>query len=100
MTPGIVRAFRFASTAARLVPLAVSMPIARGVGRLAGRLDGDRRRLVARNLQRVVGPELNGRQLQRSVSRVFASYADYYLCLLYTSPSPRDQRGSRMPSSA
>ena len=22
------------------------------------------------------------------------------LCLLYTSPSPRDQRGSRMPSSA
>eukprot|EP00829_Urostomides_striatus_P018636 TRINITY_DN6830_c0_g1_i1.p1 TRINITY_DN6830_c0_g1~~TRINITY_DN6830_c0_g1_i1.p1 ORF type:complete len:495 (-),score=139.57 TRINITY_DN6830_c0_g1_i1:15-1499(-) len=25
---------------------------------------------------------------------------DYYTCLLYTSPSPRDQRGSRMPSSA
>ena len=26
--------------------------------------------------------------------------ADMYTCLLYTSPSPRDQRGSRMPSSA
>ena len=25
---------------------------------------------------------------------------DAYVCLLYTSPSPRDQRGSRMPSSA
>ena len=25
---------------------------------------------------------------------------DYLTCLLYTSPSPRDQRGSRMPSSA
>ena len=25
---------------------------------------------------------------------------DYDSCLLYTSPSPRDQRGSRMPSSA
>ena len=25
---------------------------------------------------------------------------DYRPCLLYTSPSPRDQRGSRMPSSA
>ena len=25
---------------------------------------------------------------------------DFYNCLLYTSPSPRDQRGSRMPSSA
>ena len=24
----------------------------------------------------------------------------YLFCLLYTSPSPRDQRGSRMPSSA
>ena len=24
----------------------------------------------------------------------------WYYCLLYTSPSPRDQRGSRMPSSA
>ena len=24
----------------------------------------------------------------------------YLDCLLYTSPSPRDQRGSRMPSSA
>ena len=24
----------------------------------------------------------------------------YHICLLYTSPSPRDQRGSRMPSSA
>ena len=26
--------------------------------------------------------------------------ADPSICLLYTSPSPRDQRGSRMPSSA
>ena len=25
---------------------------------------------------------------------------DKEICLLYTSPSPRDQRGSRMPSSA
>ena len=27
-------------------------------------------------------------------------FTDFYTCLLYTSPSPRDQRGSRMPSSA
>ena len=26
--------------------------------------------------------------------------SDAFICLLYTSPSPRDQRGSRMPSSA
>ena len=29
-----------------------------------------------------------------------SKWADIYDCLLYTSPSPRDQRGSRMPSSA
>ena len=28
------------------------------------------------------------------------NYVNYWRCLLYTSPSPRDQRGSRMPSSA
>ena len=30
----------------------------------------------------------------------YVSGAGAYTCLLYTSPSPRDQRGSRMPSSA
>ena len=29
-----------------------------------------------------------------------AATQEYKSCLLYTSPSPRDQRGSRMPSSA
>ena len=29
-----------------------------------------------------------------------AAIEAYDTCLLYTSPSPRDQRGSRMPSSA
>ena len=28
------------------------------------------------------------------------SLADYQICLLYTSPSPRDRTRSRMPSSA
>ena len=28
------------------------------------------------------------------------SFDKHKACLLYTSPSPRDQRGSRMPSSA
>ena len=31
---------------------------------------------------------------------VFDKYGEASFCLLYTSPSPRDQRGSRMPSSA
>ena len=36
--------------------------------------------------------------LNLSVLREIDDKADF--CLLYTSPSPRDQRGSRMPSSA
>ena len=36
-----------------------------------------------------------------AVSRkLFASVEEYIDCLLYTSPSPRDMRRSRMPSSA
>ena len=42
--------------------------------------------------------------LQRDVEMINRSDADWFhidiICLLYTSPSPRDQRGSRMPSSA
>ena len=35
-----------------------------------------------------------------SVEEERKSTTDDEICLLYTSPSPRDQRGSRMPSSA
>ena len=36
-----------------------------------------------------------------TVHRILQTFCEKkYVCLLYTSPSPRDQRGSRMPSSA
>ena len=37
------------------------------------------------------------RSIEAAQARVAERFKD---CLLYTSPSPRDQRGSRMPSSA
>ena len=50
------------------------------------------------------------KELGQAEERVFGYVAEpkldglavsiMYVCLLYTSPSPRDQRGSRMPSSA
>ena len=43
---------------------------------------------------------LPARSLVRSCNEPNANRADVWICLLYTSPSPRDQRGSRMPSSA
>ena len=45
-----------------------------------------------------MGALFDGSILNKRVSYRFIS--DHPFCLLYTSPSPRDQRGSRMPSSA
>ena len=39
-------------------------------------------------------------RLKKDVAQASAIDAELGGCLLYTSPSPRDQRGSRMPSSA
>ena len=36
----------------------------------------------------------------QSIGEAIREAKQYLGCLLYTSPSPRDQRGSRMPSSA
>ena len=38
--------------------------------------------------------------VMNSQAEIAESFDDFHACLLYTSPSPRDQRGSRMPSSA
>ena len=38
----------------------------------------------------------NGMEFDNAISAL----KQHKICLLYTSPSPRDQRGSRMPSSA
>ena len=45
------------------------------------------------------GHVLTEHEYSRHKDQVVAKFK-YMLCLLYTSPSPRDQRGSRMPSSA
>ena len=41
---------------------------------------------------------LTGDELERRLAGTIGETLKF--CLLYTSPSPRDQRGSRMPSSA
>ena len=49
-------------------------------------------------------PELDNTRPLVQLTNAAIKYGDVVifenLCLLYTSPSPRDQRGSRMPSSA
>ena len=44
--------------------------------------------------------ELSEEELEGAAALRRFDEAEAYYCLLYTSPSPRDQRGSRMPSSA
>ena len=53
--------------------------------------------LRVRNLCAAQGNMIAGAEF---VDIVSGSDAGRITCLLYTSPSPRDQRGSRMPSSA
>ena len=52
--------------------------------------------IAATLLEQRVNDEMNG----VACMEVFPNSTLYDDCLLYTSPSPRDQRGSRMPSSA
>ena len=60
------------------------------------------------NLLRMTGLNKDIRSVTAKSLRKFSAYypekfAETFIgnpCLLYTSPSPRDQRGSRMPSSA
>ena len=44
--------------------------------------------------------EIDESEKLRNESKVLLNNAQSKLCLLYTSPSPRDKRQSRMPSSA
>ena len=45
-------------------------------------------------------PHVNKKSREQFQLSSYKRLLDIYSCLLYTSPSPRDQRGSRMPSSA
>ena len=51
--------------------------------------------LIGRNKEK-------GEKVVEQIRKVADSYVDidYFTCLLYTSPSPRDRQKSRMPSSA
>ena len=54
------------------------------------------------NVRAIALIEVEGRSTTQVISelRGIPEIQSLHTCLLYTSPSPRDQRGSRMPSSA
>ena len=57
---------------------------------------------LRKNDFKVFGPNKDGAKLEfsKSWAKEFMQDANIPTCLLYTSPSPRDSRKSRMPSSA
>ena len=62
-----------------------------------GRPCGSNRKIIRECIEMrksLTASEICGREVPKSIVHTLKS------CLLYTSPSPRDQRGSRMPSSA
>ena len=57
----------------------------------------DQQERVCKDVQAAVAVS---RETKRKIAQGKAVLPKFAVCLLYTSPSPRDQRGSRMPSSA
>ena len=64
------------------------------VYRIAEMLEGRADQFVSELVAMGASKRRARKEVDASIDRLI------YYCLLYTSPSPRDQRGSRMPSSA
>ena len=82
-----------------------------GVERAAAAPPDPEERIAWRRILREAEAAAEGGRLYVAIEKFQQIFGDSYLysrmslrnryaCLLYTSPSPRDQRGSRMPSSA
>lgn len=70
--------YRIGAAVARALPMPVLEPVMTATGSVASRVMPDRREMVARNLRRVVGPQLEGRELRRMVDDTFESYVRYW----------------------
>ena len=89
--PGTALANELTRNAQALVSQPKNMALTFGVGLLYARI-GD--------FQSAVKLLKQALKLSRDNEIILGSLAFLYACLLYTSPSPRDKRQSRMPSSA
>ena len=91
----------------RLLPGSTPQRQSRELMKLSGRTQ-EIQRLIGRSLRAVIDMERLGERtllidcdvIQADAGTRTASITGAWLCLLYTSPSPRDRQKSRMPSSA
>lgn len=73
-----VAAYRAGSLLARRMPVAAQNAAARAVGAASAVGSGQKRRVVARNLQRVLGRTLSAAERRRRVAKTFEWYTRYY----------------------
>ncbi len=73
-----VAGYQFLTFIARLLPQRIGNSIFRFFGKVAGRLNQDRRKMVEKHLSRTKSSELDGKEMQKSIDEVFASYATYW----------------------
>ena len=74
-----VSAYRAGSRLARLVPRRLNPAAAGAAGLVAAAASGDKRELVRRNLERVLGRPMGRAESRRRVSAAFGWYARYYI---------------------
>jgi KDO2-lipid IV(A) lauroyltransferase len=71
--------YRTAAAIANALPQSLSSPAAALTGRAMGLAMRGRRKMLARHLRRIHGPQLEGKALDRAVNATFASYGRYWL---------------------
>jgi lauroyl/myristoyl acyltransferase len=74
-----VAAYKVGSRVARLLPGPAASVAGRAAALGMANVDAQRRRMVARHLQRIHGGELSRLELRRAVQRSFESYARYWV---------------------
>ena len=75
----VVTAYKAGARLARLLPRPAATAAGRAIGLGMAGADAERRRVVARNLQRIHGGRLSSVALRREVQRAFDSYARYWV---------------------
>ena len=74
-----LHAYRLGAVVAQALPTPIATAAAQAAAVVAGRASSERRRVIARHLQRISGGNLSGSALSASVDRAFASYGRYWL---------------------
>lgn len=73
-----VTSYRLLSFIARLLPQRSGNSVFRFFGKIVGRLNKDRRKMVEKHLRRTKSTELEVQEMEKSIDEVFSSYATYW----------------------